>query len=74
MSPSEFRAACVKLFGEKTGQTRMAEALEVDPSSVRRWISGAIPIPGPVKAAVRCFLNRQRAEKRKSLDFGKNKP
>jgi hypothetical protein len=61
MTPAELRKACVTLYGEKAGQTRLAEALEVDPSSVRRWISGAVPIPGPVAAAVKCFLARRKA-------------
>ena len=41
-------------------QTRMAEALGVDASSVRRWVSGAIPIPGPVAAALRCFAREKK--------------
>lgn len=58
MTPDELRKACVKLYGEWGWQTRLAEALEVDGSTVRRWVSGAVPIPGPVSAAVKCFLER----------------
>jgi hypothetical protein len=56
MSPDELRAAGVKLYGDWGWQTRLSEALGVDGSTVRRWISGALPIPNPVAAAVRCFL------------------
>lgn len=56
MSPDELKAAGVKLYGDWGWQTRMAEALGVDGSTVRRWVSGAVPIPGPVAAALRCFL------------------
>ena len=58
MTPQELRDAGVKLYGEWGWQTRLAEALHVDGSTVRRWISGAVPIPGPVKAAVECFLRK----------------
>lgn len=56
MTPEELRKAGVELFGEHGWQTRLAERLEVDGSTVRRWISGTVPIPGPVKAAVECWL------------------
>jgi hypothetical protein len=70
MTGDELRKACGLLYGEQAGQTRMAEALEVDPSTVRRWISGALPIPGPVRAAVGCFLKAAG----KTLDRGRKKP
>lgn len=61
MTPDELRKACVKLYTAYGWQTRLAEALEVDGSTVRRWVSGAVPIPGPVAAAVKCFLERKRS-------------
>ena len=63
MTPLELRDACIKLYGEWGWQTRLAEALGVDGSTVRRWVSGAVPIPNPAAAAVNCFLSR--------LDCGK---
>lgn len=60
MTPKQLAEAGVKLYGERGWQTRMAEALGVDGSTVRRWISGAVPIPNPVAAALRCFLERMR--------------
>lgn len=56
MSPAELRSACVKLYGERGWQTKLATALDVDGSTVRRWTSGAVPVPGPAAAAIRCFL------------------
>ena len=60
MTPDELREAGVELYGEWGWQTRLAEALGVDGSTVRRWVSGAVPIPQPVIAAIHCFLDRKR--------------
>lgn len=62
MTPKELSDAGRELYGYGW-QTRLAEALGVDGSTVRRWVSGALPIPGPVSAAVRCFLDRERFRK-----------
>jgi hypothetical protein len=51
-----FRVGGEALFGAWGWQTRLAEALEVDGSTVRRWVSGAVPVPGPVKVAMRLML------------------
>lgn len=56
MTSEELREAGIKLYGNWGWQTRLAEALKVDGSTVRRWVSGAVPIPGPVEADVSCFL------------------
>lgn len=60
MSPQELRDAGVALYGRWGWQTRLAEALGVDGSTVRRWVSGAVPVPGPAAAAIRAF-RRERA-------------
>lgn len=59
MSPQELADAGRQLYGKWGWQTRLAEALEVDGSTVRRWVSGAVPIPGPAAAAIRCFLREK---------------
>ena len=61
MTPAELRAACIKLYGSHGWQAGLAEALGVDGSTVRRWSSGAVPVPNPVIAAIECFLERQRS-------------
>lgn len=61
MQADQLRQAIDKLYPPDKvhgGQTRLAEALGVDASTVRRWLSGAVPIPNPVEAAVKCFLGR----------------
>lgn len=59
MTPNDLAEIGLELFGYGW-QTRIAEALEVDGSTVRRWVSGAIAIPGPAKAALRCLLEASR--------------
>lgn len=58
MSPQDLAEAGRALYGYGW-QTRLAEALGVDGSTVRRWVSGAVPIPGPAAAAIRCFLREK---------------
>jgi DNA-binding transcriptional regulator YdaS (Cro superfamily) len=57
MTPDELKEAGRALFGNGW-QTRLAEQLGVDGSTVRRWVSGAVPIPNPAAAAIRCFQDR----------------
>lgn len=57
MSREEFRDAGMTLFGSWGWQTRMAENLHVHVSTVQRWVTGEVPVPGPVDAAVSCWLD-----------------
>ena len=58
MTPKQLTEAAIKLYGERGWQTRLAEELGVDGSTVRRWISGAVPVTATAAAAVRCFVSR----------------
>jgi hypothetical protein len=42
-------------------QTKLAKTLEVQNSTVARWVSGAVPIPGYVRAYHEACCERQRA-------------
>ena len=55
MTPDDLREAGKKLFGYGW-QTRLAKELEVDRRTVRRWVSGAVPIPGTVKVVIKLWL------------------
>jgi plasmid maintenance system antidote protein VapI len=57
VTPTELREAGVRLYGKWGWQTRLAEALHVDSSTVRRWISGAVPISTTVEFAVKHLLD-----------------
>lgn len=60
MTSDQLREAAVLLYGKHGWQARLAEALHVDISTVWRWAHGMIPVPGPVEAAVNCFLDRKQ--------------
>jgi DNA-binding transcriptional regulator YiaG len=53
MTPDEFKTA--RLAAGLATQESVAEALEVDRRTVGRWERGDVPIPGPVKVALRCM-------------------
>lgn len=55
MTAEELRRAAILLFGERGWMSRLAEALDVDRSTVSRWFAG-LPIPGPVAAALKAWL------------------
>jgi hypothetical protein len=56
LSPEDLRRIGEALYGRWGWQTRLAEELEVDGSTVRRWVSGAVSVPHPVKVALRLLL------------------
>jgi DNA-binding transcriptional regulator YdaS (Cro superfamily) len=56
MTPADLKSAGEALYGKWGWQTRLAEALGVDGSTVRRWLSGVVPVTGPAAAAIKCFL------------------
>ena len=64
MTSDELVRLAVGLYGERGWQGRLASALSVDGSTVRRWVSGVVPVPGPVAAAVRCFARETPEEGR----------
>jgi hypothetical protein len=55
MTAEELRVAAIALFGERGWMSRLAEALDVDRSTVSRWFGG-LPVPGPAAAAVEAWL------------------
>ena len=65
MSPDSLRAAGEALWGRWGWQTRMAETLRVDGSTVRRWLSGATHIPGPAIVALELLLQVREEKNRR---------
>jgi hypothetical protein len=62
MTRDELREAGERLYGKWGWQTRLAEALGVDGSTVRRWISGAVPVSGVAAVAIRCLLRERERD------------
>jgi hypothetical protein len=62
MTPGELRKIGEALFGAWGWQTRVAKALRVDGSTVRRWIAGTTAIPGPAEVALELLLKCKEAE------------
>jgi transcriptional regulator with XRE-family HTH domain len=54
MTPEQFKAA--RLAAGLTTQEAVADALEVDRRTVGRWERGEVPVPGPVRVALRLML------------------
>ena len=56
MTAQELSDAAKTLFGREGYSHALAKALKVSPSQVWRYLNGRNPIPGPVEAAVECWL------------------
>ena len=74
MSPDELRAIGERLWGRWGWQTRMAEALLVDGSTVRRWLSGATTIPGPAEVALELMVEMSVRHQGEKTDIPEDDP
>lgn len=45
-----------KLFGASGWKDKLAHKIGVDGSTVRRWVSGVVPVPNTAWAAIDCWL------------------
>lgn len=63
LTPEDLKGLGEAIFGNWGWQTRIAEALEVDGSTVRRWVSGAVAVPGPAKVALRLLLEQKSGKR-----------
>ena len=59
MTPEQLRDVGERLYGNWGWQTKMAEVLKVDASTVRRWLSGKVAIPGPVEVALDLLMKEE---------------
>ena len=68
MTKDDLRDCGRTLFGERW-QTALARALRVNPSTVRRWVSGAIPVPISRQVMIETLIrNRKLEAKLRALD------
>ena len=60
MSPNELKSAAIELYGPKGFTIALAYHLKIHQTQVWRYLSGRTPIPGPVEAAITCWLQAKR--------------
>lgn len=65
MNAAELIKIGQELYGDRGWQTKMAAALEIDTSTIRRWIY-ADSVPGPAAAALKCFTRERKTTRRHS--------
>lgn len=56
MTGDKLKAAAIKLFGEDAWSSKLAAALKIDRVQVWRYVTARTPVPGPVEAAITCWL------------------
>ncbi len=56
MTKEELRGYCSRLYSAHRWQTALANELQVNDRTVRRWAAGASPIPHPVAHCVRLMV------------------
>jgi hypothetical protein len=56
MSADELRRHCSRLYGAHRWQTALAHELQVNDRTVRRWASGASPVPQSAAMCVRLMV------------------
>lgn len=52
-----------ELYGSWGWQTRLSEEIGVNISTIKRWLSGATPVPPPVKLALQYLILKKRKPK-----------
>jgi len=57
MTGEELKEAGMRLFGERGWQSALAQHLGIDRTQIWRYVTND-SVPGPVAAAVKCWLDR----------------
>ena len=61
MTPEQFKAAGIKLFGRKGWHSRLAQALGVNPATIFRMCRKEI-VPGPYAVAISGLLEQHKRQ------------
>ncbi len=67
MTPATINRIGTALFGGYW-QTQLADALGVNPRTVRRWVSGELPIPD-IRAELRVIIHQRRQTLLEAMDW-----
>lgn len=60
MTGEELKQAAIELWGGRGWVSALASALHIDRTQVWRYVGKGNDVPGPVRAAVECWLKRHR--------------
>lgn len=60
MTGEQLKASAIKIFGQKGWVSALADSLGVDRTQVWRYVNSQTPVPGPVAAAVECWMEAFR--------------
>lgn len=60
MTSAELKSAGIEMFGERRYVSGLASALKVERSTIWRYCVQGVDPPGPVAAAVSCWLEQFR--------------
>lgn len=56
MTGDRLREAAIEIWGERGWTSALASALGVERTQIWRYLNARTPVPGPVAAAVGCWL------------------
>lgn len=56
MTGEKLKKLAVEMWGERGWTTALASALRVDRTQVWRYVNGQTNVPGPVQAAMECWI------------------
>jgi hypothetical protein len=65
MTGDDLKRAAIELYGESGWVSALATNLKIHRTQVWRYVNGRGQIPGPVEAAVTCWLQRLREERQR---------
>lgn len=65
MTPGDLKSKAIEMFGERGWVSALAAALQVDRAQVWRYTTGKTKVPGPVAAAMSCWIAVFRATGKK---------
>ena len=65
MTPDELKAAATEIWGERGWVAALAASLKIDRTQVWRYLASKTPVPGPVDAAMSCWLGVFRSTGRR---------
>ena len=57
----ELKSLAIEIWGARGYSAALASALHIHPTQVWRYLTARTPVPGPVQAAMECWIANFRA-------------